>query len=252
MKRFIAILLSIMFILGSFTGCAGSGNSSTEDNSSEEVSTEETDTLKTVEIHSPSTFSQTGEPEEGETVAIIHVKDMGDICMKFFYEDSPLAVENFVTLAANGYYDGTIFHRVIGDFMIQGGDPTGTGSGGESMWGEYFKNEYSDRLAHINGSVAMARTQALDTNGSQFFINNNDDITWTDAYLQAYEIPSEWWDAYKAGGGNPHLQDLYTVFGQVYDGLDVLDAISAVETDDSDKPVTDVVIESIEITQYTK
>ena len=136
--------------------------------------------------------------------------------------------------------------------MAQTGDPTGTGLGGESMWGEEFKNEYSDRLAHINGSLGMARTTALDTNGSQFFINNNNEITWSDAYLEAYEVPKEWWDVYKLNGGNPHLQDLYTVFGQVYDGQDVLDAVCGAETDENDKPVQDVVIESIEISRYTK
>lgn len=251
MKRYIAILLACILMIGSLAGCSGK-NASKDTEDPSKTTTEDQKELKKVEIHKPSAFSQTGEPEEGETVAIIHIKDQGDICMKFFYEDSPLAVENFVTLAANGYYNGTTFHRVIKDFMIQGGDPDGTGTGGTSMWGTYFKNEYSDRLAHINGSVAMARTQELDTNGSQFFINNNDEITWTETYLKAYEVPSEWWDAYKNYGGNPHLQDLYTVFGQVYAGLDVLDAISTVETDDTDKPVNDVVIESIEITQYSK
>ena len=250
MKRLAAFLLCMTLAASLMTGCAG--NQDVNDKTSQEPTTEEAQQWKTVEIHKPAEFSQLGEPEVGETIAIIHIKDLGDIFMKFFYEDSPLAVENFVTLAANGYYDGLTFHRVIEDFMAQTGDPTGTGNGGESIWGEPFKNEYSDRLAHINGSVGMARTEALDTNGSQFFINNNNDITWSDAYLEAYEVPQEWWDAYKVGGGNPHLQDLYTVFGQVYDGQDVLDAVCGAETDGKDKPVQDIVIESIEITQYTK
>ena len=251
MKRFVTFLLSMTLAAGMLTGCAGQGADVT-DKTSQEATTEEEQQMKTVEIHKPAEVNQTSEPEVGETIAIIHIKDLGDICMKFFYEDSPLAVENFVTLAANGYYNGVTFHRVIEDFMAQAGDPTGTGHGGESIWGEYFKNEYSDRLAHINGSVAMARTEALDTNGSQFFINNNNEITWSDAYLEAYKVPQEWWDVYKLNGGNPHLQDLYTVFGQVYDGQDVLDTVCGAETDDNDKPVQDVVIESIEITQYTK
>lgn len=250
MKRFLAILLSITLAAGMMTGCKAEGE--VEDKTALEATTEEQPQMEKVEIHTPAEFNQTGEPEVGETIAIIHVKDLGEIYMKFFYEDSPLAVENFVTLAANGYYDGVIFHRVIEDFMAQSGDPTGTGSGGESMWGEPFKNEYSDRLAHINGAVAMARTDAIDTNGSQFFINNNYKITWSDAYLEAYEIPTEWWDTYKVNGGNPHLQDLYTVFGQVYDGQDVLGAVCGTETDENDKPVQDIIIEKIEITQYTK
>jgi len=250
MKRLVACLLSMTLAAGMITGCTV--NDKPADNTSQNSSTEETQKYETVEIHKPAEFSQTGLPEEGETIAVIHIKDLGDISMKFFYEDSPLAVENFVTLAANGYYNGVTFHRVIEDFMAQGGDPTGTGSGGESMWGEEFKNEYSDRLAHINGAVAMARTNQLDTNGSSPFVNDNNDYTWSDAYLEAYEVPKEWWDAYKEGGGNPHLQDLYTVFGQVYDGQDVLDAVCGQETDENNKPVQDVIIESIEITRYSK
>ena len=250
MKRFIACLLSMTLAATMLAGCGGKDKEA--DATTQNAIVEEENKYETVEIHKPSEFSQTGEPEVGETVAIIHIKDLGDICMKFFYEDSPLAVENFVTLAANGYYNGVTFHRVIEDFMAQTGDPTGTGMGGESMWGEDFKNEYSDRLAHINGSVAMARTNALDTNGSQLFINNNNEIIWSDAYLEAYEVPQEWWDTYKLNGGNPHLQDLYTVFGQVYDGQDVLDAVCGAETDESDKPLQNVIIESIEITRYSK
>lgn len=259
MKRFIVILVSLFLLLNILVGC---GSNTSKENKTESVTEttasakeattekeEETD-YKKVEIHTPSKVDQTGEPEEGETVAIIHVKDMGDICVKFFYEDSPLAVENFVTLSANGYYDGVIFHRVIKDFMIQGGDPDGTGMGGESMWGKEFKNEYSDRLAQINGSLAMARTSQLDTNGSQFFINNGTAVDET--MLEYYTIDEGYWDLYKEYGGNPFLQDQYTVFGQVYDGMDVVDAISDMETDDSDKPVTDVVIDSIEIKQYKK
>lgn len=263
MKRNLAILLTVLLSLNMLAGCGNSNENTTEATTTEaavaetttqaaEVTTEAQmiSNYDKVEIHTPNEFSQTGEPEKGETVAIIHVKDMGDISVKFFYEDSPLAVENFVTLAANGYYDGIIFHRVIADFMIQGGDPTGTGAGGESMWGEDFKNEYSDRLTQINGSLAMARTQNLDTNGSQFFINNGPALT--EDYLEYYGVDESLWDAYLENGGNPYLQDQYTVFGQVYDGMDVVAAISAVETDSSDRPVTDIVIESIEITQYEK
>lgn len=173
MRRFAAVFLSAILLVSSFTGCGAKETENTtkkeETTTATEASTtaapeattkEQTTSYDKVEIHKPEKIDQTGKPEEGETVAIIHVKDYGDISLKFFYEDSPLAVENFLTLAANGYYDGIIFHRVIDQFMIQGGDPTGTGMGGESMWGDEFANEYSDRLAHINGSIAMARTQA--------------------------------------------------------------------------------------------
>lgn len=261
MRRYIAGFLTIILLLNLLTAC-GSDTTGTTDkaNDGAEATTQAAAEATTeapmiskydkVEIHTPKEFSQTGEPEEGETVAIIHIKDMGDICVKFFYEDSPLAVENFVTLAANGYYDGIIFHRIIDDFMIQGGDPTGTGMGGESMWGTEFKNEFSDRLGQINGSLAMARTSQLDTNGSQFFINAGPEMT--EEYLEYYQVKENLWDDFLEHGGNPHLQDQYTVFGQVYEGMELVETLSSVETDSSDKPTKDIVIESIKIKQYKK
>jgi peptidyl-prolyl cis-trans isomerase B (cyclophilin B) len=108
-------------------------------------------------------------PKEGEEVAIMHTS-MGDISLRFFPEAAPKTVENFLTHAKNGYYDGLTFHRVINDFMIQGGDPNGNGTGGESIYGESFEDEFSDHLFNIRGSVSMANS-GQDTNGSQFFIN---------------------------------------------------------------------------------
>lgn len=95
------------------------------------------------------------------------VKGYGEMQFKFFMKKAPLAVKNFVTLASNGYFDGQIFHRVINDFMIQSGDPTGTGTGGESIWGEDFDNEVCEELLPLRGSLCMANSGA-DTNGSQF------------------------------------------------------------------------------------
>lgn len=263
MKRFLAVTVAAVLMMGLLGGCQDSkeAETTTEVSTVAEVTTteaveatteasQEIKLEKKVDIKTPKKVDQTGMPEKGETVAIIHVKDYGDISAKFFYEDSPLAVENFLTLAANGYYDGIIFHRVIQNFMIQGGDPTGTGMGGTSMWGKEFKNEYSDRLAQINGSLAMARTQALDTNGSQFFINNGPEMD--EATLGNMGIPEEFTEVYLEHGGNPHLQGQYTVFGQVYDGMDVVEAISSAATDTMDKPLEDIVIESIEVTEYDK
>ncbi|MDO4555953.1 MAG: peptidylprolyl isomerase [Lachnospiraceae bacterium] len=260
MKRYLTFLMSVIMILTLFAGCQSNEEESVKDTTSEatttEAAAEEASTAaltldKKVDIKTPKTVDQTSEPEEGETVAILHIKDYGDISMKFFYEDSPLAVENFLTLAVNGYYDGVTFHRVIQDFMIQGGDPDGTGMGGTSIWGEPFANEYSERLAQINGSVAMARTQELDTNESQFFINDNTQEITDDALAQ-YDLSDSIAEMFKTYGGNPYLQGQYTVFAQVYDGMDVVDAISATATDTNDMPVEDIVIESIDVTEYSK
>ena len=104
---------------------------------------------------------------DGETIAVIKT-NKGDIKVRFFPEEAPKAVENFISLAESGYYDGVIFHRVINDFMIQGGDPDGDGTGGESAFGGKFEDEFSSKLYHFRGALSMANSGA-DTNGSQFF-----------------------------------------------------------------------------------
>ena len=150
-----------------------------------------------------------------------------------------LAVENFLTHAKEGYYNGLLFHRVINNFMIQTGDPKGDGTGGESIWkgkdkskdsGTGFENEYSPYLYNLRGALAMANS-GPNTNGSQFYINQNkDDIS---SKLPTDRFPAKIIDAYK-NGGNPTLDGgNYTVFGQVIDGMDVVDKIASAETDDT-------------------
>ena len=109
-------------------------------------------------------------PKEGEEVAVLHTS-LGDVYMRFFEDAAPKAVENFKTHVKNGYYNGLIFHRVIEGFMVQGGDPEGNGTGGESIWGKPFEDEFDKSLVNITGSVAMANS-GVNTNGSQFLINN--------------------------------------------------------------------------------
>lgn len=240
-------------------------------------------------------------PKEGDTIAILHT-NMGDITWRFFPENAPKAVENFITLAKDGKYDGTIFHRVINDFMIQGGDyEKGDGTGGKSAWGDKFEDEFANTLFNIRGSVAMANSGA-NTNGSQFFINQassapsvpdfdtqyqyivdgyNQAVAQdasmktayptAEAYINAYAeymgtypiyplsyaVTEEIQALYDANGGNIHLDGAlranggHTVFAQVIDGMDVVDAIAGVEVDSSDKPTTDVILESVEITTYS-
>jgi peptidyl-prolyl cis-trans isomerase B (cyclophilin B) len=141
----------------------------------------------------------------------------GSIALELFDADAPRTVENFVSLARDGFYDGVIFHRVIPDFMIQGGDPTGTGSGGP---GYTFDDEANEHRV-VRGALAMANA-GPDTNGSQFFI-----VT---------------------AGACPWLDGKHTVFGRVTDGMDVVDAIADVDTDGRDRPREDVVIERVELT----
>ena len=167
----------------------------------------------------------------------------GTVKIQLFPAQAPKTVENFVGLIEKGYYDGIIFHRVISDFMIQGGDPTGTGMGGESLWGDSFEDEFSDEVFNLRGALSMANA-GPNTNGSQFFINqNSDDVT---SKISAKRYPEKIYDAYKKGG-NPTLDGSYTVFGQVISGMDVVDKIASVATDDNDKPTETVTVTSVEV-----
>ena len=186
--------------------------------------------------------------KSGDTVAVMHT-NMGDIEIKLFPEHAPKTVENFTTHAKNDYYNGIIFHRVIKDFMIQGGDPTGTGMGGESIWGRSFKDEFTPELHNLRGALCMANA-GPNTNGSQFFKVQAKDVP---DYLveQMKEMPDAFSDdvidAYTKLGGTPWLDFRHTVFGQVVNGMDVVDAIANVEVGGADKPVNDVTILGIDI-----
>lgn len=194
-------------------------------------------------------MNQLDRPSKGDSIAVMHTS-MGDISIRLFPDKTPKTCENFMTHAKNGYYNGLIFHRVIKDFMIQGGDPLGTGTGGESIWGAPFEDEPDEELRNYCGALSMANA-GPGTNGSQFFL------------VQAATCPKQMLDQmpsladkgfpasvaenYAKVGGTPWLDFRHTVFGQVYDGMDVVHAIAQVETGRNDKPKQDVKIESIEI-----
>lgn len=194
-------------------------------------------------------------PNEGDTIAIFHIKDYGDIKVKFFEDIAPKAVENFVTHSKEGYYNGVTFHRVINEFMIQGGDPQGTGRGGESIWGKGFEEELSVDVLPYRGALCMASAgTGTSSLGSQFYIVQANYRNAMESHMKSYGLEN-YIEAWKKYGGD--LADLvgygqYTTFGQVVDGMDVVDKIASVETDNNDKPLSDVIIESIEITTYSK
>lgn len=164
--------------------------------------------------------TQTKTESKEMTVAVVKT-NMGKIEIELFADKTPKTVENFVGLANKGYYKGVIFHRVIKDFMIQGGDPTGTGRGGESIWGKPFEDEIVPSIVFDKpGYLAMANA-GPNTNGSQFFIT----------------VAATTW-----------LNGKHTIFGKVINGMDVVYAISKVQTSKpGDKPLKDVVIESVKI-----
>ena len=237
----------------------------------------------------PAVMLQFSPIEPGEELVVLHTNH-GDITLRLFRDEAPLSVENFLTHARDGYYDGVTFHRILQNFMIQGGDPDGTGMGGASIWGEpffvlpmasqLFGETFDDEeillelpsinLKHFRGALAMAH--AGGSMGSQFYIVQNPFAhphirEQMDAIISALsefgEVPDGFVQTmdtvarlYEEHGGTPHLDwwwefgMAHPVFGHVVEGLDVVDAIAAVEVDQSGRPAADVIIESISFIVY--
>ena len=151
-------------------------------------------------------------------MVILKIKHFGEIKLELYEDQAPKTVENFVNLVTEGFYDGLIFHRIIKNFMIQGGDPSGTGTGGsgKNIIGEFEGNGFHNHINHERGVISMARSSMPNSASSQFFIVHQD---------------------------APHLNGQYAAFGKVVEGIDVVDSIAAVKTGTSDKPIVDVVIE---------
>ena len=273
-KIYISVILIILTSLFLLTGCEQSGENnntnsvkttSSQTNSVQNESENESQTETDLESfdYKSAAEKQMAMPEDGETIAIIKVKNFGEMKVKFFDDIAPKAVENFTTHAKNGYYEGVTFHRVINEFMIQGGDPTGTGTGGESIWGTGFGTELSQELVPYRGSLCMAMSSAPNSIGSQFFITQANYSEDMNSLMKQGGYPEGLLEQYKTYGGYLSLYLQYTVFGQVYEGLDVLDKIAVVETTSVPmvidgitygtqdvKPVEDVIIEKVEITTY--
>lgn len=193
-----------------------------------------------------SQFPQLNEVNEKNPLVIVHT-NLGDFTLELFPEVAPKTVENFVTHAKNGYYDGVIFHRVIEDFMIQGGDPTGTGMGGESIYGRTFEDEFSREAFNLYGTLSMANA-GPNTNGSQFFIVTAKQVpAQMLKQLKDGGWPEEIVEEYAKVGGTPWLDHRHTVFGRVVEGMDVVLKIEGVERNAQDRPLEDVVIESMDV-----
>lgn len=246
MKKILLLsLISVVFLL---SACGNKSNEANK-NASETEKEKETTEQKQSETNTKlATYPQLSTEVASDEALVVMNTTEGAIKIKLFPKLAPKTVENFLTHAENGYYDGIIFHRVIADFMIQGGDPTGTGRGGESVFGEAFEDEFSTNLFNLRGALSMANA-GPNTNGSQFFIVQAAESPATSEQLKTGGWPEEIADAYEKMGGTPTLDQVHTVFGQVIEGMDIVDQIAEVETDADNKPVEDVVIESIEILQ---
>ncbi len=232
--------LTTTILLAGFLAACGTEEAVQSDKNETAPTTEQN---QAAEPASDANYPQLNDEVADNEELVEMTTSMGSIKIKLFPEYAPKAVENFMVHADEGYYDGLVFHRVIEDFMLQGGDPTGTGGGGESIYGDPFEDEINANLVNIRGALSMANA-GPGTNGSQFFI------------VQAKEAPADSIpsnspekvkQAYAEMGGTPWLDGKHTVFGQVIEGMDVVDAIAAVEKGAQDRPVEDITITSIEV-----
>jgi len=190
MKKIVLTSIAILFML--FTGCNAKDSNATTP-----------EAIKTA-------INNSDKKQEGTLVTL--KTNQGDIVLKMFPKVAPLAVENFVTHAKDGYFDGLIFHRVIKDFMIQGGDPTGTGRGGESIWKKEFVNEHAPNVVFDRPFILAMANHGPNTNGSQFFITTK---------------------------ATPFLNGGYTIFGEVVSGQEVVRKIENTKTATADRPVVE-------------
>ena len=221
-------------------------------NTKKEESTPKTTTPKTEQKEGDQQVTNEGFPQLSTEVSdderLVEMEtSMGTIKIKLFPEHAPKAVENFVKHSEEGYYDGLIFHRVIKDFMIQGGDPSGNGTGGESIYGKPFEDEFSKNLYNLRGALSMANSGS-NTNGSQFFIVQSSSLDPAmKEQMEKAGYPKEIIEAYNKNGGTPWLDHRHTVFGQVIDGMDIVDKIANTPVGAQDKPKKDVIIEKIKV-----
>lgn len=272
-KRLLSLMLMAALTVTMLSSCSSNetaqeGETAPTEQTAESQSEEEqavigesTPSVEKITLSDESGLPQFNNPSQDSEVAILHTS-LGDIKIMLFPEYAPKAVENFLTHAKEGYYDGLSFHRVIDDFMIQGGDPKGDGTGGESIWGEPFEDEFTPQLHNFYGALSMANSGS-NTNGSQFFIveatscpeqmiSSMEQVSEQDGGVSYPEAVIE---KYQEIGGTPWLDYQHTVFGQVFEGMDVVDAIiaQAKDTDENGMVAEDerAIIESITVAPAT-
>ncbi|WP_454054050.1 peptidylprolyl isomerase [Clostridium sp. Marseille-Q7071] len=207
LRKSISLLLVIVLSLSLFIGCS----------KKEETNDKDTTSANNVETEKGK--------DDKNPVATMEMEDGSKIKIELYPDVAPNTVRNFISLANSNFYDGLIFHRVIPDFMIQGGDPEGTGVGGPgySIKGEFSNNDFENNLKHDRGVISMARAQDKNSAGSQFFIMHKD---------------------------SPHLDGEYAAFGKVIEGIEVVDKIAAVETVAQDKPKEDVKMKKVTVDTF--
>ncbi len=203
-------------------------------------------------------------PSEGELIAIFDTT-LGEMRVRLFPSQAPMAVENFMKLAQRGYYDGNLFHRVVENELVQSGDPSGTGQGGDSIWGKGFGNEFDTGLYHYKGALSYAKAHSQpknEKNRSQFFFVTKDaqyyDVDYKQLLKKGYSekaaqgyLENSGNYRYDAKWNNYSDENSYVVFGQLYEGWDVLEKINSAQTENQ-TPTEQIKINKITITTYSK
>jgi peptidyl-prolyl cis-trans isomerase B (cyclophilin B) len=221
MLKKISLLMALLTLTGMLvTGC--SPKTTGEDPPQEESATQSEIEAETNTEEQSAELTGVPDPEKAHPVVSISIQDFGQVQLELYPEVAPNTVNNFISLAKSGFYDGLTFHRVINGFMIQGGDPDGKGTGGPgySIAGEFSDNGFENNLKHTPGVISMARSNNPDSAGSQFFIMHK---------------------------SSPHLDGAYAAFGQVTEGLDIIDKIAKVKTGMADKPQDEVIMQSVTV-----
>lgn len=215
MKKYLYMIISLIVLASVLVACGGGANDQKDEG--KEQTTENAD-----KTNEEATEEEQVTPTGDNPIVTMTMENGGEVQMELYPEIAPNTVNNFISLVEDGFYDGLIFHRVIPGFMIQGGDPEGTGTGGPgyAIKGEFSSNDFENNLEHDRGVLSMARSWNPDSAGSQFFIMTD---------------PS------------PHLDGEYAAFGKVTEGMEVVDEIAASERDNDDKPLEDQVIKSMTV-----
>src|SRR5690625_1410878 len=221
------LIVSMFFVLTMIVlaACGGANNDGNNNNNNDNNNNEENVNVENDHNENNSSDNNATTDNDGATpVVTMTMEDGGEVQMELYTDIAPTSVNNFITLIEDGFYDGVIFHRVIPGFMIQGGDPEGTGMGGPGYYikGEFAENDFENNLKHERGVLSMARSMHPDSAGSQFFIMVED---------------------------SPHLDGEYAGFGKVIEGMDVVDEIVSVDRDEGegDRPYEDQVIEKMTV-----
>ncbi|MEH7076390.1 peptidylprolyl isomerase [Neobacillus drentensis] len=239
--QYILTLLTIVLVL------AACGTSTKKEESTPKTTAPKTEQKEGEQQVTTKDFPQLSTEVSDDERLVEMETSMGNVKIKLLPEYAPKAVENFIKHSEEGYYDGLIFHRVIKDFMIQGGDPNGNGTGGESIYGTPFEDEFSDHLYNLRGALSMANS-GTNTNGSQFFIVQSTSLDPAmKEQMEKAGYPKEILEAYDKNGGTPWLDHRHTVFGQVIDGMEIVDKIANTPVGAQDKPEKDVTIKKINV-----